>query len=134
MGQEATRSACVFCGAADHKMSKEHVWPDWLRSHVPPDMLHRDFEYVYEASERGGEFRRVKGQPLFDMVVKGVCEPCNNGWMSDVEGAVEPYVEGMLVGRGRLLHREGQAAIATWGTLKTLVAQRAFRDDPTILD
>ena len=27
----AARSACVFCGATDRKISKEHVFPKWLR-------------------------------------------------------------------------------------------------------
>lgn len=119
---------CVFCGATTN-MSKEHVWPGWVRKLLPPEVLNRDYTYVYENTE--GEFLRVPRQPIFQKRVRSVCQPCNSGWMSRREDAVKPYIEGMLVGRGRQLHTESQAAIATWGALKAFVAQRSFRqEDP----
>jgi hypothetical protein len=126
--RESKGMPCVFCGATQN-MSKEHVWPDWVRSLLPAEVLDRGYTYVYE--DRHGEFRRVPGQPLFKKRVRSVCEPCNNEWMGRREDAVKPYAAGMLIGRGRELHAEGQIAIATWGALKAFVAQRSFRqEDP----
>lgn len=122
----ATRSACVFCGATGRKMSKEHLWPDWMRSQLPSSFLDRRATYTYEDSNRG-TYREIRDQPLFDMRVKSVCEPCNNNWMNRIETDVQRYIEGMLQGKRRMLHGGGQTAIARWGTLKALVAQRAFR-------
>jgi hypothetical protein len=129
MSGKGAPGACVFCGRSG-QMSKEHVWSDWITGLLPSDVLAADYSYVYEDTPRG-EFQRVEKQPLFQKKVRAVCEPCNNNWMARREDAVKPYISGMLVGRGRQLHTEGQTAIATWGVLKALVAQRSFRqEDP----
>lgn len=127
MPDKATPVGCVFCGATDRKMSKEHVWPKWIRELVPDDVRAADHTYVFEDSERG-EFRRVSKQPIFNLTVRGVCEPCNNDWMNRTEESAARYISGILQGRGRQLHKEGQTALARWGLLKGLVAQRSFRD------
>lgn len=127
----SSRRSCVFCGSSDEKMSKEHVWSRWLRNQLPAEMLRQDFTYSYNDSERG-DYLAVPDQAIFTQTVSGVCEPCNGGWMNRVENAVQPYIRGMLKGNRRELHAEGQEAIATWGVLKSLVAQRNFRQDTTI--
>ena len=108
-------------------MSKEHVWPDWVTRQLPPELLGDDYTYVFENSD--GEFRRVAQQPLFQMRVSGVCRTCNSEWMSRREEAAKVYAAGILAGRGRQLHREGQVALAAWGALKAFVAQLGFRDE-----
>lgn len=129
MTAKATPGSCIFCGRSG-EMSKEHVWSDWIAELAPDDIRAHNFTYTYETSQHG-EFRKVPGQPLFQKRVRAVCETCNSGWMSRREDAVKPYISGMLFGRGRHLHREGQIALATWGALKALVAQRSFREhDP----
>jgi hypothetical protein len=111
-------------------MSKEHVWPRWVRKLVPPEILAGDHKYVFE--DHDGEIRRLQNQPMFNLTVKDVCEPCNNEWMGRAEDAAERYAAGLLLGRGRLLHREGQAALAYWGMLKGFVAVRSFPQKPEI--
>jgi hypothetical protein len=51
--------------------------------------------------------------------------------MHRLEEQVRPIVSGMLRGRGRALHHDGQTTITTWATLKAFMAQRTVtRDDP----
>jgi hypothetical protein len=107
-------------------MSKEHVWPKWIRDMLHPDILAEDVAQVFEDSQRG-EFRRVEKQLLFNLTVGRVCEPCNNGWMNRTEEAAEPYVAALLKGQSREIHQAGQAAVAVWGTLKAFVARQSFR-------
>jgi hypothetical protein len=37
-------SPCRFCGATDRQITKEHIWPDWLRDYLPPGSELGDIE------------------------------------------------------------------------------------------
>lgn len=111
-------------------MSKEHVWPSWVRERLPESVRERRIDYVFKDSARGGEFRRVAQQPIFDLRVRSVCKPCNEGWMSRIEVGASRFASGMLEGRGRLLHSGGQTALARWALLKAMVGQLVFRSSP----
>ncbi len=104
-------------------MSNEHLWPEWVRKLLPPGVGEEQVEHVFTDSDHG-ETRRIKLRP-FDLTVKDVCKPCNEGWMEDLESEVRTYISGMLQGRGRMLHRGGQTALAAWSAMKVLVFQRA---------
>jgi hypothetical protein len=112
-------------------MTKEHVWPEWVENLVPPEIRSANHNYTFRDSE-GGEFRRIEGQPVFDLRVREVCEPCNTEWMSRAESGAKSYALGMLQGRRRELHPLGQARLAFWAVLKGLVGQRSFRNRPLL--
>jgi hypothetical protein len=116
---------CVFCGATDHKMSNEHLWPQWVRRLLPTDTQKEAVTYNLD-TEAGRQ--RSFSTTLFELKVKDVCKPCNEGWMSQYETNVQRWITGMLQGRGRELHSTGQTAIAAWAVLKCLVGQCTFRD------
>lgn len=118
----ATRR-CVFCGAAG-KMSGEHIWPEWI-SKLLPEEAAREVVTLHVADSHLGRLRSYQ-QRIFQMRVKGVCEPCNGGWMSRLESAVKPLIGGMLLGRRRLLHPTGQGTLAAWAVLKVMMMQHAF--------
>lgn len=105
-------------------MSNEHVWPDWIKNLLPADMQKLVLR-LHVRDSRVGHVRTFP-QRIFDLTHKDVCDPCNTGWMSDWEGAVQPYIEGMLQGRGRALHATGQRRLAAWATLKCLMAVRSL--------
>jgi hypothetical protein len=102
-------------------MSKEHVWPQWITRLLPGDTAREMVTLHFSTHER--HVRSVP-QRLFQLTVKDVCKPCNEGWMSRLEAAVKPIISGMLLGRGRVLHARGQTTLATWALLKMLVVQR----------
>jgi hypothetical protein len=105
-------------------MSNEHLWPKWVRQLLPPGVADEQVNYLFTDSERG-ETRRIKLR-MFDLTVKDVCKPCNEGWMEDLESGARHFASGMIEGRGRVLHTGGQTALAAWAALKVLVCQRSF--------
>jgi hypothetical protein len=120
------RKACVFCGATDQKMSKEHVWPEWVRHLLPPNASEGGHTYSFADVERG-EFRRLRHLPPHAIKVRDVCEPCNNGWMNGAEVAVRPLASQMMDGSPIEFRRAEQTELAFWGAMKALVAGRAMR-------
>ena len=126
--------ACAFCGS-DAPLTQEHLWPEWAGRilAIRGDVTHRQ-HFVTVGSERTvREYRR----PPWRVTVGAVCAGCNNGWMSRLESEAKRYAEDLLVGRARELHREGQATLAMWATVKVLVAEytvpESARDTPAEL-
>jgi hypothetical protein len=74
--------------------------------------------------KRGISEPSVFRQRPFQMKVRAPCEGCNKGWMSNLEGRAKAIATGMIQGRGRELHRQGQTTLATWAALKALMFAR----------
>jgi hypothetical protein len=127
----SARARCVFCGAIDQKMSKEHVWPEWLGNLLPPGRAETGHTYSFEDAEQG-EYRRLTGMRPHDVRVRDVCEPCNTGWMHRAEEAARPVITGMIRGE-RELHAIDQGKLAFWGVMKGLVACRIHQTGLTKL-
>ncbi len=122
-----SRRACIFCGATRSKITKEHVWPKWLRKHVelgtgPPighsrRLTTRDGETVEDLS--------WEAIPL-DWQVAAPCKECNEGWMEQIETAAPPILTAMLDDKRVSLDISGVDALAQWVTLHVMVAQHAY--------
>lgn len=122
-GSEATRSACVFCGATNRKLSKEHVWPKWLRKLIElgegPRIQHSRIR-----SQRGQVVERTDWPAIpIDWQVKAPCKPCNETWMDRLERECRPRLIPMLRNEMVTLDADDQRALAKWVTLKALMAQ-----------
>jgi hypothetical protein len=130
IGEQATRRACVFCQARDRKITKEHVWPKWLRLVIEGGEgplldrkrvhLTRDGEVVTQDTWR--EF------PI-DWEVSGPCKPCNEGWMERIEGATQPILKPMLRDEPVQLEVAAQDTLAQWATLRMMMAQHGHPKD-----
>jgi hypothetical protein len=105
-------------------MSREHLWPKWVRKLLPEDDAKKKVVYNMNDSDLG-QIRKIE-LPLFELTVKDVCKGCNEGWMHEIEGATKLSTERLLVGGRRELHSGGQGAIAAWATLKMLVMSRVL--------
>ncbi len=81
------RAACLFCGSSENKLSREHVLRDKFKLKYPATSKST---FVAER----GDVRRFDTIPVsqFDFVVRQVCKPCNEGWLNDMENAVEPAI------------------------------------------
>jgi hypothetical protein len=82
--------------------------PGWFRTLAGFDfparvVVSRDDEVVHE-----------KDAPAFSQKFRVPCEPCNTGWMHDLEEAVKTDVSEMVWGRPRLLTSRTQRFLATW--------------------
>ena len=120
---------CRFCGATDRKITKEHIWPTWLRSYLPPMPAVGQVEQW-----SSGHDRRRRQQPLLSATVRRFCDVCNNGWMNRIEEAVRPIVGPMVTGRSMELDGAAQRVVANWVALKGLVAAQTGRGGQPIPD
>jgi hypothetical protein len=107
---------CVFCGASN--VSKEHIWPAWAARYMAAEGPVQHFLNIVQDGEDDQD--RSWPQKTFTLVVRAVCQNCNNGWMSSLEQEVKPFFESAFDGRGRLLHQGLQRNLAAWA-LKTLM-------------
>ena len=83
-------SECAFCPSTA-KLSGEHVFSQWMGRLFP-------HEKEFTVTDRFGNQRTWVDEGL-DITVKVVCEPCNTGWMSDMEAAhAEPTMTPMMMG------------------------------------
>src|SRR4051794_25178294 len=64
---------------------------------------------------------RTSRERVFVQRARVVCKRCNNGWMSDLEGANRRFLEAALHGRGSELHRGRQRALAAWAHKTAIV-------------
>lgn len=102
---------CVFCGSSKD-LTREHVLPDWL-SEIGLDPR----PSIHHAGPINRLPRQWSARP-FATTVKMVCAACNNGWLSQLEGAAKPVIAPLIRGEGRRLPYDDQALIAAW-TCKT---------------
>lgn len=116
---------CVFCGGGP--LTKEHVWPQWMRSFPgPAAFIQRSGGYqaavasnVVRPNSSGelvevSESRGRVAPNLQEVQVKCVCGPCNNGWMRVLEEAVAPTLRSMADGERLTLYEPAQTRLASW--------------------
>ena len=118
---------CRFCRATDRKITREHVWPDWLRDYLPPFDEDADIERWSPGTSRQGW-----SQPFLATTVRAFCDGCNSGWMADIEAAAKPIVGPMVIGQPTELDAGAQQIVASWVALKGQVAAQASKLDPGI--
>lgn len=119
---------CIFCGGTP--VTREHLWPDWLRREAA---ITDSFDHRIEQESDGVETRDVEfSKPPFNQVVKAVCGPCNNGWMSTIEANTKPIVQDLIYARGRTLDREEQRKLATWAFLKACLFDELHRQERVV--
>jgi hypothetical protein len=100
-------------------MSREHVFADWIAA-----LFGREPDGLYELINADGTTRQF-AQAIFQHKVRSVCASCNNGWMSDLESAVKPFLGPMVLnGRRTRLAVASQTQLATWAVKTALVLDR----------
>jgi len=104
---------CVFCGDSlrGQRKSREHIFPKWLQAHLglSEEQLH------HTLYTKRGEIDHVRSLPFLSHVSGLVCEQCNTGWMSELEGQAKPLLIPLLDGicKGRI-RRDDCQIIAQW--------------------
>lgn len=115
-GEKATSRSCVFCGG--RPVEREHLIPEWVGKCFP----HRGpYPHTKRAADEQGEQSKLYSAGVFRAKARIVCQPCNGGWMSDLENAVRPLLRWMmLTGQSCALGADDQRVLARW-SLKTLM-------------
>jgi hypothetical protein len=113
---------CIFCGQ-NRKRSREDVFPKWLHPLFP---VLGEAEYLRKlvTPSSDEEHRRSASGP-FDIIVRDVCEVCNNGWMCQLEEQVKPVLTPMLLDERCILTLPEQHLLATWATKTALTMEGA---------
>ena len=96
---------CLFCEKTAN--SREHLWPDWI--------LQRQAWGPVQMTI-GKSPRKVIAGP--NQKVRSVCNQCNNGWMSELEGRNRPLIGCLMQDFSMPLDASQQESLALW-TVKT---------------
>src|SRR5262245_51718142 len=102
-------------------MTKEHLWPDWLRKVVLESRASGGQKHFHAEIERGGKASQYKN-PSLEQRVGMPCRACNGGWMSALENEVKGYVTPMVFrGDKVLLTPERQTSLSRWALKAAMV-------------
>lgn len=132
-GRKKPPRRCIFCGGggvAGNKISHEHVFSDWLSQIIPKSTAH----FVSLVGGRDHEGNKIpdylfkeKQGALHSKKFLGVCERCNNEWMSDIVKAAKPYVKRLIKAETFDFDVNAQLAVASWLSLVAIVADRVTK-------
>jgi len=113
------KGVCWMCGRAG-PLTEEHAFPDWVRK-----IFARDGNDIALSDQRAGVTRRSRTwtNSSGEIVVRSVCGPCNNGWMSGLEGRCKPILEPLITGHPARLGPDAQAVLALWAVKTAWVFQ-----------
>jgi hypothetical protein len=128
---------CIFCKGRfgrERKRTTEHAFPKWIG-----ELLHAGDEQgshlIYKSTSTGLASKDVGYRSPFTDTVRQVCEPCNNGWMHELEDASKAILARMILGGSRDLRYWRQVMVAAWAIKTAMVLDflssdnRAFSDD-----
>jgi hypothetical protein len=111
---------CAFC---DHqgKLTAEHIVSDWMESLFPGKKA------IRQRLATGKVLTRTASEMDFKAGV--VCEPCNTGWMSNIESQYAiPTLTPMITGLSGISIGQAEAvAIASFAFLKAVVIDHSQR-------
>ncbi|WP_114743524.1 hypothetical protein [Vibrio cholerae] len=117
---------CIFCGNQG-KMSKEHLWPNWLNN-----LSEKDENAKYQegaaygiANNESNQFKmNVRSGDVMTKKYRVVCRTCNSGWMSSIEESVKPILLGAFGDCDKFLTNKELKELSTWLVMKNMVAEQ----------
>jgi len=131
-----TPGRCIFCGGASGRsMSKEHVFPDWLRQLFPrsPNSTHVHGAIIWDDDTLTPNTMKTRKQGhVSTKKVRVVCEGCNNGWLSALEERTKPLLSYLIMGKFCWLGQDEQLLLATWVAKTVMTAEFLRRDKVAI--
>jgi hypothetical protein len=121
---------CIFCnGASGTRLTKEHIFPDWLRQFFPrsPTDTHTHGLTSWKGLEPVTARTKKQGQ-AGSRRVKVVCQECNNEWLSGLEKRAKPLLIMLIRGMPFTLNADAQRLLAVWAAKTVMTAEFV---DPT---
>src|SRR3954447_17229265 len=119
---------CIFCGG--DRMSKEHVWADWIGNILPPPKLPPGVQPTslsQEGYSKKGrlllEEQTLKQGDFGSKKIRKVCQACNSGWMSHLQGEAKPFLTPLLKGEDCEISPQAATIIASWVVMTMMVAE-----------
>lgn len=128
-------AGCIFC-LEERKLSKEHLWSDWMGVHL------KDFS---KKEQNVSEYWRGAGKGKLQLITKNsregavftkkfrvVCQKCNNGWMSHLDDRVKSFLEKILIGKDVTLSQKNIKILCNWIVMKVMVSEHNKEDFVTL--
>lgn len=114
---------CVFCD--DTRLSKEHIFAQWLLKEL--DIYDKQVSMTH-ASTIGMPISNR--QHPFSKLVNGlVCEKCNNGWMSQLEGDCQNHIINLMnmeeIEKESVFLKEHHVTVAKWAFKNVILLNSA---------
>lgn len=136
------RGRCIFCERQppDVKISREHIFGDWLREIFPRDATTTHTHGIIDWPVAG--FAEVPPTVTIGggqghsgtKKVKVVCATCNETWLSTrIEGAAKPVLTSLIAGRPSELSVAMQRTLATWAAKTVMTAEHVNKRPAVIL-
>jgi hypothetical protein len=112
---------CVFCGGGP--LSAEHVFSRRWIARFSPGATSHTHELVRSVAPGEPDLcRTYTTKSPEGMVVSGaVCVRCNNGWMNDLDLAVQPLLNAIVDGADVAVSADERRLLATWACKIALV-------------
>jgi hypothetical protein len=131
---------CIYGDDHKGKMSKEHIFGDWINAYVntSADKTKHFVSEMHVALDTGhaspvvgkGAFTR-DGSP-HNQTLRIVCESCNNGWMSRVINAAREPLIRLVSGKWPALGTEEMTDLAAWAEMVTISIEQSHLPTATI--
>lgn len=125
---------CIFC--KNTNLTKEHIWPRWLQSHLPmPAGRARHVANLRQRNLHGAVLhspeRRTErpGHPMTHKL-RCVCRTCNNNWMGKLQEMAKPVLLPLIRGEWKRLNRRERKILAAWAVMFSMVFE--FKDVRTV--
>lgn len=119
---------CIFCNGFN--LSKQHIFPDWINRLITQVNEHSQTVIIADTSEQlvkkdytiyvSPELRKKQG-PLGSAKLRIVCKKCNNGWMSDLEQSVIPFLLPLIKGEKSEITQIESGLLAQWIMMTTIM-------------
>ena len=102
---------CWFCSTETNPLSKEHVFPRWLQREL--GLERQTIEPIRILSDLVTIGSRRPSHTLSSLTVGGICQDCNNGWMSRLEASAP---EVLIENQREAITTEQALLFARWMT------------------
>lgn len=125
------KRTCIFCDTElSGKKSREHIFPSWLQERWG---LNDDVLLQTHFSEHG-EVLSDRIHNLGSHLCGGVCAPCNNGWMSQLETDAQPVLISLAEGTVTLseLDSPQRLILARWACKTAYMLHTASNYRPIV--
>ncbi len=121
-------ASCIFC-QKQTKMTKEHLWPDWLRDYLPRlEQTNQHWVIGKDGKVNKGKLHRPGD--AYSTTLRVVCANCNNGWMSRLQIEAKPHLVPLITDSWKPLSLVTQNIVARWAVMFTMVME--YGDPATV--
>ena len=115
---------CLACGPTSAPESREHVFAQWILE----EFGSLNLKVGLSRQHHDGAVEQIRQEYRLDSFrLKKICAPCNNGWMSAVEGNAKPVLLRLINGGAELssLSVEEKDILARWAGKTAIIESHA---------